>query len=257
MPLFGDAGRPLHARRPWREHLDLGRVGCAVRRRCRSTTTCRIAARISASSTASICRAMRWPQRRVGRAARRWRSRRRRCWHCLQALAVRTEALLDEGRSLSAEIRDIRLGVEVSVIQAYRRQDRAHAEGARSPARARASQQVRAARLTASPASTGEVGRRAVGRTAPSPKTGGLRMTLEAAVAQRQLRLDRIRQLVLRRDAHPAARPARSDVPDLQLLPPGRRHRRFRRAARRAARRASGSGATTSTRSIRAIRRRG
>ena len=31
LPLFGDAGRPLHARRPWREHLDLGRVGCALR----------------------------------------------------------------------------------------------------------------------------------------------------------------------------------------------------------------------------------
>ena len=38
---------------------------------------------------------------------------------CLHALAVRTEALLDESRSLSAEIRDIRLGCEVSVIQAF------------------------------------------------------------------------------------------------------------------------------------------
>ena len=32
LPLFGDAGRPLHARRPRREHLDLGRFRCAVRR---------------------------------------------------------------------------------------------------------------------------------------------------------------------------------------------------------------------------------
>src|SRR6476620_217847 len=38
---------------------------------------------------------------------------------CLQGLAVRNEALLNEGRSLSAEIRDFRLGVDVSVIQAY------------------------------------------------------------------------------------------------------------------------------------------
>ncbi|WP_426424655.1 squalene synthase HpnC [Bradyrhizobium genosp. A] len=38
---------------------------------------------------------------------------------CLQGLAVRNEALLDEGRSLSAEIRDFRLGVDVAVIQAY------------------------------------------------------------------------------------------------------------------------------------------
>ena len=32
LPLFGDAGRPLHARRPWREHVDLGRFRRAVRR---------------------------------------------------------------------------------------------------------------------------------------------------------------------------------------------------------------------------------
>jgi squalene synthase HpnC len=38
---------------------------------------------------------------------------------CLHALAVRTEALLDESRSLSAEVRDFRLGCEISVIQAF------------------------------------------------------------------------------------------------------------------------------------------
>jgi squalene synthase HpnC len=38
---------------------------------------------------------------------------------CLHALALRTAALLDESRSLSAEVRDIRLGCEVSVIQAF------------------------------------------------------------------------------------------------------------------------------------------
>lgn len=38
---------------------------------------------------------------------------------CLQALAVRTETLLHDSRSLSAEVRDIRLGVEVAVIQAF------------------------------------------------------------------------------------------------------------------------------------------
>ena len=32
LPLLGDAGRPLHARRPRREHLDLGRLRRAVRR---------------------------------------------------------------------------------------------------------------------------------------------------------------------------------------------------------------------------------
>ncbi len=38
---------------------------------------------------------------------------------CLHALAVRTEGLLDESKSLSAEVRDFRLGVEISVIQAF------------------------------------------------------------------------------------------------------------------------------------------
>jgi squalene synthase HpnC len=38
---------------------------------------------------------------------------------CLHALAVRTETLLDEGKSLSAEVKDLRLGLEVSVIQAF------------------------------------------------------------------------------------------------------------------------------------------
>jgi squalene synthase HpnC len=38
---------------------------------------------------------------------------------CLHALAARTEALLNEGRPLAAEIKDIRLGLEVGVIQMF------------------------------------------------------------------------------------------------------------------------------------------
>lgn len=38
---------------------------------------------------------------------------------CLQALAARNELLLNESRSLCAEVRDFRLGVDISVIQAY------------------------------------------------------------------------------------------------------------------------------------------
>ena len=38
---------------------------------------------------------------------------------CLHSLAARTEALLDESKSLSAEVRDFRLGLEISVIQAF------------------------------------------------------------------------------------------------------------------------------------------
>jgi len=38
---------------------------------------------------------------------------------CLHALAVKTEGLLDDSRSLAAEVRDFRLGVEISVIQSF------------------------------------------------------------------------------------------------------------------------------------------
>ena len=38
---------------------------------------------------------------------------------CLHALAVRTETLLDESKSLSAEVKDFRLGLEIAVIQAF------------------------------------------------------------------------------------------------------------------------------------------
>jgi hydroxysqualene synthase len=38
---------------------------------------------------------------------------------CLQALALRTEALLDESKSLGAEVKDWRLGLEISVIQSF------------------------------------------------------------------------------------------------------------------------------------------
>jgi squalene synthase HpnC len=38
---------------------------------------------------------------------------------CLHSLAVRTELLLNESKSLSAEVRDTRLGCEISVIQAF------------------------------------------------------------------------------------------------------------------------------------------
>jgi len=38
---------------------------------------------------------------------------------CLHALAVRTETLLNESKPLAAEVRDFRLGLEISVIQAF------------------------------------------------------------------------------------------------------------------------------------------
>jgi hydroxysqualene synthase len=38
---------------------------------------------------------------------------------CLHSLAARTESLLQESKSLSGEVRDFRLGLEISVIQAF------------------------------------------------------------------------------------------------------------------------------------------
>jgi hydroxysqualene synthase len=38
---------------------------------------------------------------------------------CLHSLAARTEGLLNDSRSLSAEVRDFRLGLEISVIQRF------------------------------------------------------------------------------------------------------------------------------------------
>ena len=38
---------------------------------------------------------------------------------CLHSLAARTEALLNQSKSLSAEVRDFRLGIEISVIQSF------------------------------------------------------------------------------------------------------------------------------------------
>ena len=38
---------------------------------------------------------------------------------CLQTLAVRNEALLNEGRALAADVRDFRLGLEIAVIKSF------------------------------------------------------------------------------------------------------------------------------------------
>jgi squalene synthase HpnC len=38
---------------------------------------------------------------------------------CLHSLAARTEVLLDESKSLGADVKDFRLGLEISVIQAF------------------------------------------------------------------------------------------------------------------------------------------
>lgn len=86
---------------------------------------------------------------------------------CLQGLAVRNEALLSEGRSLSAEIRDFRLGVDVAVIQAYA--DRiVRLLKVRDPLRERVHLNKFELLTFSLAGMIGEAGRRAIGRKAIS-----------------------------------------------------------------------------------------
>jgi squalene synthase HpnC len=86
---------------------------------------------------------------------------------CLQALAVRNEALLDEGKSLSAEIRDVRLGVDVAVIQAYAERI-VRLLKVRDPLRERVHLNKFELLTFSLAGMIGEVGRRAIGRKAIS-----------------------------------------------------------------------------------------
>ena len=86
---------------------------------------------------------------------------------CLHVLAGKTEALLNEGRSLSAEIRDFRLGVDVSVIQAYA--DRiVRLLKVRDPLRERVHLNKFELLTFSLAGMIGEAGRRAIGRKAIS-----------------------------------------------------------------------------------------
>ena len=86
---------------------------------------------------------------------------------CLQALAARNELLLQESKSLSVEVRDFRLGVDIAVIQAYA--DRiVRLLKVRDPLRERVHLN-KLELLTFSLAGIlGEIGRRAIGRKAIS-----------------------------------------------------------------------------------------
>ena len=86
---------------------------------------------------------------------------------CLQALAVRNEALLDEGKSLSAEIKDVRLGVDVAVIQAYAERI-VRLLKVRDPLRERVHLNKFELLTFSLAGMIGEVGRRAIGRKAIS-----------------------------------------------------------------------------------------
>ena len=174
---------------------------------------------------------------------------------CLHALAVRTEALLDESKSLSAEVRDFRLGLEISVIQAF-----ADKIVGMLKVRDPLSESVHLSPLELLGHSLGGIAGEIApprGRAAARVQTGGRRMTLRDGGSQRELRDHRVRQFVLRGDAHPAARRSarrcsRSTVSagrsTTSPIPTARGRSGWRRCS---------NGATISTRSIRAIRRRG
>jgi hydroxysqualene synthase len=92
--------------------------------------------------------------------------------HCLHALALKTEALLNEGRALAPQVRDFRLGLEVSVIQAF-----ADKIVAMLKARDPLSERVHLSPLQLLACSlggmAGEIARRAVGRGAQSKTAAG------------------------------------------------------------------------------------
>jgi hydroxysqualene synthase len=91
---------------------------------------------------------------------------------CLHALAVKTEALLNEGRALAPQVRDFRLGLEVSVIQTF-----ADKIVAMLKVRDPLSERVHLSPLELLAYSfggmAGEVARRAIGRGAQSKTAAG------------------------------------------------------------------------------------
>ena len=86
---------------------------------------------------------------------------------CLHALAARNELLLQDSKSLSAEVRDFRLGVDIAVIQAYA--DRiVRLLKVRDPLRERVHLNKFELLAFSLAGILGEIGRRAIGRKAIS-----------------------------------------------------------------------------------------
>jgi squalene synthase HpnC len=91
---------------------------------------------------------------------------------CLHALAVKTEALLNEGRALAPQVKDFRLGLEVSVIQAFADKIVAMLK-VRDPLSERVHLSPFELLLHSVSAMAGETARRAVGRGAQSKTAAG------------------------------------------------------------------------------------
>ncbi len=91
---------------------------------------------------------------------------------CLHALAVKTEALLNEGRALAPQVRDFRLGLEVSVIQMFADKIVAMLK-VRDPLSERVHLSPFELLVYTFGAMAGETARRAVGRGAQSKTAAG------------------------------------------------------------------------------------
>jgi squalene synthase HpnC len=91
---------------------------------------------------------------------------------CLHALAVKTEALLGEGRALAPQVRDFRLGLEVAVIQTFADKIVAMLK-ARDPLSERVHLSPFELLVHSFGAMAGETARRAVGRGTQSKTAAG------------------------------------------------------------------------------------
>ncbi|MGE0286503.1 MAG: squalene synthase HpnC [Bradyrhizobium sp.] len=92
---------------------------------------------------------------------------------CLHALAAKTQALLDQGRALAPQVRDFRLGLEVSVIQAFADKIVAMLR-VRDPLSERVHLSPMELLAYSLRAMAGEAARRAVGRGAQSKTAAGV-----------------------------------------------------------------------------------
>ena len=260
LPLFGDAGRPLRARRARREPQRPGPPTMRCARRCRSSITCRTAPRIIASSIASTFRSTRWRRTALTVEALSAPAARAGAARCLQRpRRAHRDAARATAATFSAQIDDRAPGAGDRRHPVARRPARRAAAGARSLERARASL---ASCRCCSPDSAGATGglvRWLLARAAPSSR---LRPLSENAMTAAAIEPDG------RRDRAPAAARSISPCASCRRRSARRCSRSMRSAARSTtsptttrprAERACGARAVaraTSTRSMPARRRR-
>ena len=235
LQLFGHAGRPLRARRAWREPRDLAGQRCAVRGAADHQPSAGLREGLPALDRVYI------PEDALAAAgatvedlgARRGVAG---AAELPDGLAERTGVLLDDSAAFSAAHQRFAPGLEVAVIQSLARRLVGTADDARSAERARASWQggaVAGSACSAIIAGTRRPLRPRRRRAACNPQCMSDSRGRDQHHLHRRASQRASGSSFYIGDAHPAARAARGDVRDLSLLPRGRRHRRLRRPARR------------------------